>query len=327
MASCAEFPEEVQAFLRAFGVEEYPGRLVFRHGAFWLTTAPEIPEGLRVHAVGVRLLRVQPHGFKPTSFGLMVLGERVRARRVEVSREELRELLLGRSLKKTGLPQGYVALCLGGEVLGCGEVRREILRCQIPLGRRQELLVAVAAGERCSKSTEPPDKMEGKGVNVETQEDVLKGALLLEERGRAFYEHAARMANSPGAKEVFSLLAREEERHKEYLAQLLGDLLRQGEVERVPQLTVDVTSAVLAEDVRREIEAAGFEAAAIYAGMALEERAVAFYTEKAKSAPPQLAQLYTTLAKWEQSHLDLLAALDEELRQRIWQERGFWPLD
>jgi NOL1/NOP2/fmu family ribosome biogenesis protein len=144
LPSYADLSEEVRRMLGEFGVEEIPGRLVFRHEAFWLTTAPEIPEKVRVHAVGVRLARVQPHGLKPTSFGLMVLGELVRKRRVEVSREELRELLLGRALRKPGLPEGYVALCLDGEVLGCGEVRGEFLRCQIPLGRRQELLVALA---------------------------------------------------------------------------------------------------------------------------------------------------------------------------------------
>jgi rubrerythrin len=88
---------------------------------------------------------------------------------------------------------------------------------------------------------------------------------------------------------------------------------------------VDVTSAVITPEVKKEIEAAGFEAAAIYAGMALEEKAVAFYAEKAKTAPRELAQLYQSLARWEQFHLDLLASLDEELRQRIWHERGFWP--
>jgi len=131
-----------------FGVEELPGRLVFRHKAFWLTTAPEIPEKVRVHAVGVRLARVQSHGLKPTSFGLMALGKLVRKRRVEVSREELKELLLGRALRRPGLPEGYVALSLEGEVLGCGEVRGELLRCQIPRGRRQELLVALAYEEK-----------------------------------------------------------------------------------------------------------------------------------------------------------------------------------
>lgn len=54
------FLRRSRQFRRAFGVEEYPGRLVFRPEAFWLTTAPEIPEGLRVRAVGVRLADPTP---------------------------------------------------------------------------------------------------------------------------------------------------------------------------------------------------------------------------------------------------------------------------
>ncbi len=161
---------------------------------------------------------------------------------------------------------------------------------------------------------------------METHEDVLKGAILLEERGRAFYEHAARSAQAPGVQEIFTILAKEEARHKEYLAKVLSELMRTGQVKIPGSEQMDFSAEVLTEAVKKEIEAAEFEAAAIYAGMALEERAVRFYTEKAKEAPPELANLYTSLARWEQTHLELLAALDEELRRRIWHERGFWPL-
>lgn len=323
MPSYDDLPEEVEKLLGEFGVKELPGRLVFRHQAYWLTTAPTVPENVQVHAVGIRVVRVQPWGLKPTSFGLMVLGERVRARRVEVSREELRELLLGRPLKKPGMPQGYVALCLNGEVLGCGEVRGDLLRCHIPRARRQELLVVLAQEARVLSQS---GKITRKETVMETPEAVLKGAIIFEERGRAFYEHAASTAKSPGVQELFRLLAKEEERHKEYLAKALAELLKKGEIGKI-SLPVDVTAAVLTEEVKKEVEAAGFEAAAIYAGMALEERAVAFYSEKAKNAPEPLAELYRSLARWEQTHLDLLAALDQDLRERIWHERGFWPLD
>jgi len=314
-------PSEVEKLLREFGVEEIPGELLFRHDAFWLTTAKEMPKGVKIHAVGIRLVRVQKIGLKPTSFGLMFLGPRIKNRRVELTREELRELLLGHPLRKPGLPQGYVALSLEGEVLGCGEVRGEVLRCQIPRARRQELLIVLAQEGAVISSA---GKMAVKEEKVETPEDVLKGAILLEERGKAFYEHAALSAQNPGVKEIFSILAREEERHKEYLAKAFAEFLRTGKVTLTSQ-PVDVTAAVLTPEIKKEIEAAGFEAAAIYAGMALEEKAVAFYAEKAKTAPHELAKLYESLAKWEQSHLDLLAALDEELRQRVWHERGFWP--
>lgn len=128
-----------------FGVEELPGRLVCRSGDWWLTTAPDLPQGVRVHALGVRLLRAQARGLKPTSFGLMLLGDRIRKRRVELTREELLALLHGRPLVREGVPPGYVALCLAGEVLGCGHVKGGVLRGQIPRGRKQELLTALQA--------------------------------------------------------------------------------------------------------------------------------------------------------------------------------------
>lgn len=314
-------PNEVERLLREFGVEEIPGELLFRHDAFWLTTAQGLPNDVKIHAVGIRLVRVQKLGLKPTSFGLMFLGPRIQRRRVELTREELRELLLGHPLRKLGLPQGFVALSLEGEVLGCGEVRGEVLRCQIPRARRQELLIVLAQEGAVISSA---SKMAIKEEKVETPEDVLKGAILLEERGKAFYEHAALSAQNPGVKEIFTMLAHEEERHKDYLAKAFAEFVRTGKVSLTSQ-PVDVASAVITPEIKKDIEAAGFEAAAIYAGMALEEKAVAFYAEKAKTAPRELAELYQSLAKWEQSHLDLLAALDEELRQRIWHERGFWP--
>lgn len=149
MPSSDDRLEEALAYLREeFGVEELPGRLVQRSGSFWLTTVREVPQGVRVHSLGVRLLRAQERGLKPTSFGLMLLGPRVRKRRVELSRGELVALLLGRSLPREGIPSGYVALCLEGEVLGCGHVKGGVLRCQIPRGRRQELLTALQAESR-----------------------------------------------------------------------------------------------------------------------------------------------------------------------------------
>lgn len=52
---------------------------------------------------------------------------------------------------------------------------------------------------------------------------MLKDALLLERRGKAFYEKAATDARDPGVKELFSFLAEEEARH----AGIVGGLLRE----------------------------------------------------------------------------------------------------
>ena len=141
--------EALTYFRERFGVEELPGRVVERGDALWLTTASgELPEGIPTIAMGVRLLRRHGRGLKPTSFGLMLLGDRIRAQRVNLSRSELEALLQGRTLTRKDLPPGYVALCFEGDVLGCGHVKGELLRCQIPRGRRQELLTALSAARR-----------------------------------------------------------------------------------------------------------------------------------------------------------------------------------
>lgn len=140
--------EALTYFRERFGVEELPGRVVERGDSLWLTTAPEVPEGVRVHSLGVRLLRRQKGGLKPTSFGLMLLGDRIRAQRVNLSRSDLESLLQGRTLTRKDLTPGYVALCFEGDVLGCGHVKGGLLRCQIPRGRRQELLIALEAARR-----------------------------------------------------------------------------------------------------------------------------------------------------------------------------------
>ena len=140
--------EALTYFRERFGVEELPGRVVERGDSLWLTTAPEMPNGIKIHSLGIRLLRKQKKGLKPTSFGLMLLGDRIRAQRVNLSRSDLENLLQGRTLTRKDLTPGYVALCFEGDVLGCGHVKGGLLRCQIPRGRRQELLIALAAERR-----------------------------------------------------------------------------------------------------------------------------------------------------------------------------------
>ena len=149
MPSSDEQANEALTYLRErFGVEELPGRVVERGDSLWLTTAPEMPNGIKIHSLGIRLLRKQKKSLKPTSFGLMLLGDRIRAQRVNLSRSDLENLLQGRTLTRKDLTPGYVALCFEGDVLGCGHVKGGLLRCQIPRGRRQELLIALAAERR-----------------------------------------------------------------------------------------------------------------------------------------------------------------------------------
>lgn len=166
-----------------------------------------------------------------------------------------------------------------------------------------------------------------KEEKMESQEDILKGALLLERRGQALYAAAAEGAQSEAVRELFRTLTEEEGRHIEILSKAFASLARSGKIGVAPsgQTPVDVVRTVVTEALVAEVSAASYEAAALYAGMALEERAVAFYADAEHKSSGAAKELYGWLARWEQSHLDLLTALDQDLKQKVWYDQGFWP--
>jgi rubrerythrin len=87
-----------------------------------------------------------------------------------------------------------------------------------------------------------------------------------------------------------------------------------------------VAAAVLSSDLREQIQAAGFEAAAVSAAMAMEKNAVALYAKRAdESRDAEEQALYRWLSDWEKTHLDFLAAIDREVTEKIWNDNNFWP--
>lgn len=158
--------------------------------------------------------------------------------------------------------------------------------------------------------------------------DILKGALILERRGKAFYESVAEQSKIQAVREVFSILAQEEEKHIAILGKHYSEVATGGPITLEPtEGPTEALRGILTERVQQEIEAAGYEAAAIAAGMALEEQAVKFYSDQAREATsPEERELYRWLAEWEKTHLDLLSSMDRDLRERIWYDSRFWPL-
>ena len=116
--------------------------------------------------------------------------------------------------------------------------------------------------------------------------DILKQAILLERRGKAFYENIAEKAEKKAVQDVFDMLAKEEQKHIQTLSEqfkayrkdknfLSGDLYEKD--------TSSVVSSVLTREIKEKISAAGFEAAAISAGIAMEERAIQLYAKSAQT--------------------------------------------
>ena len=157
--------------------------------------------------------------------------------------------------------------------------------------------------------------------------DILKNAILLEERGKAFYRTAAKQSTNSDVKAFFQTMAAEEVQHVKILSDQFKAFKETGKFKE-PDTTESGTLAknVLTSEVKARIAAADFEAAAISAAMLMEERAISLYAKRGNEAQdPQEKKLYSWLADWEKEHLAFLAAIDSELKERIWNDSGFWP--
>ena len=111
------------------------------------------------------------------------------------------------------------------------------------------------------------------------QIDILKGALLLEHRGKALFESVVKTTEVEEVRELFLLLVREEEKHIAVLNKRL--ILLQsgrkpeplGSLDKLPEST---TEAVLSKRIVDKIHGAGYEAAVISAGLDFEKNAVKY---------------------------------------------------
>ena len=160
--------------------------------------------------------------------------------------------------------------------------------------------------------------------------DILKGAILLEHRGKALYESVVKSSQSDGVKELFSMLSREEDKHIHVLKKQFSRIFK-GESFDISELEKEhakTHETIITDGIVKSVSGAGYEAAVIAAALEFEKRAVEFYSEHAATAESEEEKkLYSWLADWEKNHMLMMARLDNELKEKIWFDNQFWPLD
>ncbi|MDZ7724486.1 MAG: hypothetical protein U5R06_17210 [candidate division KSB1 bacterium] len=58
----------------------------------------------------------------------------------------------------------------------------------------------------------------------------------------------------------------------------------------------------------------------------MEQKSIDLYAARAESSEDsEEKKLYHWLADWEQTHLDMLVKMDQELTEDIWYDNQFWP--
>lgn len=166
-------------------------------------------------------------------------------------------------------------------------------------------------------------------MDKQTATDILKTAILLERRGKAFYSTVAKQTQSKAVKEIFTTLAEEEDEHIEFLSKQFAHYGKtksflKNEFKATPD-HADV-KRILSEDIKKQISAADYEAAAISAAIEFENRSIEVYATRAEeSDDPNEKEMYEMLADWERTHHKLLHKMNEELQEQIWYDNKFWP--
>lgn len=159
--------------------------------------------------------------------------------------------------------------------------------------------------------------------------EILKTAILLEKRGESFYRKVASQTNITEVADIFNTMADEEVMH----AQLLSEKFKEaaeGKALSKPSFPASVNDSVarlvLTKEIKEQIAAAGYEAAAISAAIDMENKAIAVYSERAgQASDPNEKALFQWLADWEKTHHKILHELDTELKEKIWNDNQFWP--
>lgn len=158
--------------------------------------------------------------------------------------------------------------------------------------------------------------------------DILKGAILLEHRGRSMYQSVVNHTGSGAVKELFSFLVKEEENHIKILEEQFRNVARNRgfDLGEIKQKDFISSHAVLTEKIVSDVSGAGYEGALIAAALDFEKRSVDYYTRHADEAAGDEEKFYRWLATWETTHLSMLAELDKELKEQVWYDNRFWPI-
>jgi len=158
---------------------------------------------------------------------------------------------------------------------------------------------------------------------------ILKHAFLIERKGKRLYETAMDHAKDETVKAFFKELAEDEQVHMDILEKQFKSYMTSGKF--ICGGFSEDAAAVEAPDILDQalvdkINAADFQATAITAAIAFEEKAVKMYAERSEQAEdPEEKKLYHWLTVWERTHLKKLMALEESLLESVWQDNNFWP--
>jgi rubrerythrin len=157
--------------------------------------------------------------------------------------------------------------------------------------------------------------------------EALRGGMRAELESAGLYEEAAAKSQD-GLRDFFASRAEEEKRHFNLLLEAWRALGR-GEIPAAPAEappSAEAARAILDERYLSRIAHDRFLTAAVAASALLEINSVRYYGKKAEEAAvKEVADLFSSLADWEDGHYRELLAIQEELERSWFDANRFEP--
>ncbi len=160
--------------------------------------------------------------------------------------------------------------------------------------------------------------------------EILKMAIVMENRGKSLYEMVASQTESEDVKKIFTTMADEEQVHIDFLTKQFAYYKKnktfdKNQLETKPGEEA-IAQSILTEKIKKDISGAGFESAAISAAIDMENKSVEVYQKRAaETNDKNEKELYQWLADWEKGHHKLLIELNKQLTEKVWYDNNFWP--
>lgn len=159
--------------------------------------------------------------------------------------------------------------------------------------------------------------------------DILKGALILEIRGRSFYKKSKEEAKTEEIKKIFKMMEDQEEKHIDIIKEQFKNYTEKGFFILPDDISskFNIADYVISEKLKEQVKFTDYESLAIYLAIVFEKEAFNFYSEKVNVVNNEVEKkLLIWLRDWEKSHVEFLSKIDEELKNQIWFDNKFWPL-
>jgi rubrerythrin len=166
-----------------------------------------------------------------------------------------------------------------------------------------------------------------------TQDIILQGlkdAMMAERTGIEFYTMASRTTQDSKGREVFQLLAQEEQQHFDYLQKTYGQLLNGEAMDSKLPLASESTllgkGHIFSDSLRNRLQEAHFEMSALSVGLQLEQNAIKHYQSLADVAgDPKVKEFFLQLVQWETNHARAFINEMNSLKEDYWSQANFAP--